>query len=309
MRRIEHLISLSRSATENEVVGTQSGINSDEFVRFLNDGKERIESLIAKTNNTAFTVETFLTPVAAQEEYDVPSDIFINHHLATLEYSPTGLVKDYYYLNKVTLQERSSGPGSPANYIVRKRTLLINPVLESAVGSFRLNYTQAHARLDIRRGTVGAVTLNSGARTITTLTLSTSFTPTLSDANFTKDDYLTVVDRDGVIKMDAIPYSAVNTSSGAVTVVSGFVYGVGETIAVGDYVCLGTRSTTQCTLPDITEKYLLAYCDWKILKRDSSDDAGDQNKEMAVMEEDIISAFVEETDDVTYIPIISDEFF
>jgi hypothetical protein len=47
---------------------------------------------------------------------------------------------------------------------------------------------------------------------------------------------------------------------------------------------------------------LIAYCAWKILKRDSSADSQEQQAELSAMEQDIIDSYKVITDDVQYVP-------
>ena len=52
------------------------------------------------------------------------------------------------------------------------------------------------------------------------------------------------------------------------------------------YLVGGKDTTTHSDLPRNCERYLIAYCAWKIFKRDSSMDSGDQQAELSAMEQD-----------------------
>ena len=81
----------------------------------------------------------------------------------------------------------------------------------------------------------------------------------------------------------------------------------GESISVGDYVVGGKDTTTHSELPRNVERYLIAYCAWKILKRDSSVDSQEAVQELLQMENDIVESYAVISDDVQYIPLINEE--
>ena len=107
--------------------------------------------------------------------------------------------------------------------------------------------------------------------------------------------------------MAGIPLADLNTSTGEITVDT-FEYEDGETIAVGDYVVSGKYTTTHSELPDIAERYLLMFGQWRVQKRDSSNDSVDANAEAKEMEADIMATYAEQTKDVAEIPILDTSF-
>ena len=58
-------------------------------------------------------------------------------------------------------------------------------------------------------------------------------------------------------------------------------------------------------LPEISERYLLSYTEWKLLKRDSSVDSGEALQELTTMEQDIVKSYRHINDDVQSIPNIN----
>ena len=59
-------------------------------------------------------------------------------------------------------------------------------------------------------------------------------------------------------------------------------------------------------MSDEVERYVLQYCAWKILKRDSSVDAAEQENELMMLLKDIVGSYKLVTDDVVYIPQLND---
>lgn len=66
-----------------------------------------------------------------------------------------------------------------------------------------------------------------------------------------------------------------------------------------------TKQTLTPELPEIAERYLLAYVEWKLLKRDSSVDSAEALQELNTMEQDIVKSYRHINDDVQIIPNIN----
>ena len=77
-------------------------------------------------------------------------------------------------------------------------------------------------------------------------------------------------------------------------------------LAVGDYVISGDYSTTHLEWMPEVERYLQAYVEYKILKRDSSVDSQEAFAELAEIESDILDSYAELSDDILEIPEIND---
>jgi len=116
---------------------------------------------------------------------------------------------------------------------------------------------------------------------------------------------LSIVNEEGVVQMSNIKFTAVSGATGTVTIDSSFTFESGETISVGDYVVAGSYASTHVQLDDLVERYLIAYCTAKIFQRDSNvTDLGVQQQIMAEMENDIVMAYSEISDDIMEIPAI-----
>jgi len=311
MRRVEHLIKQIRRHTENvtesgQIAGANDGISDMEVVEALSNAQERLVAAIHLTNNKLLTKESVITPVASQELYDLPFDIYTDSHIVDFQWSSTGQARDYRTLERVSFKERHQVEGNPTRYILRAKKVLVNPIPTAANQSGLIQYNPRLPKLDIRRGQVDVATLTADA--ITTLTLDNAWGVALADASFDEIDALCVVDRDGIIKMKNIPIDSVNTTTGAVTVASGFTFDAGETIAVDDYVVLGEYATTHSELPELAERYLLMFSYKRLFFRDCSTETVAQDKELKELEAEIIESIGTISSDVEYIAILNDEF-
>jgi len=393
MRHVDDLITQARRESDNETFSTTSGIQDDEFLQYLNDGQDRLQSLIAAKHSEVFTTEKVFPIVASQEAYDLNDHVFLNNRIVSVEHSSSGNLRDYYPLQQRTLKERiTSDSTSPAFYVRRSGQILINPIPTAATGKLRVNYERTLDDLDIRRGIIksaGITGAGTVASPITQITVDGSGTPTPDSAlgDMLLGDVVCFTDRKGVVldynlditsaalngsdrdivinkhilgtllkDTDASEASSTATlinatdhravvgdtilfTAGAqsgenatvsaitddtITVGTGItgspgtdafdiygpiggVFGDAQLPRVGDYVTIGPYTTTKSTLPDICERYLITYCVWKILRRDSSADAKTALAEASAMEGDIVASFAEPSRDIIEIPLVDTE--
>lgn len=308
MKRVDLLISEARENTSTEEFTSETGVQDSKFLRALNDGQDRIQSLILNEYPSLFQKETVKIATVNSPFIDTPSDLFLDSRIEVVEYSPTGSTNDFYKLSEKRADERVNGAssGNPSTYIRQSRRLIIQPP-PSQAGSVRITHQKAFPRLDKRRGRVSSVTLDTVNRTISNLVLDTSILTSDDVTYMNQIEYLTVVSKNGTIKMQGIPITEVNSSTGVVTVET-FTYDADETIAVGDYVVAGAYATTHSELPDICERYLLRFTEFRILKGDSSSDANLEDKEIKEMEMDIVASYSKASNDVQGIPILDSSF-
>lgn len=306
MRAIERLINDSRASTENLSFSTDAGIQDDECLGYANDAQDRIFSLIIGTFPAMFQEEKTISVNAQTESVDIPNDAYFGIRIELVEFSRTGNARDYYQLDKGSIQERiSSVVNEPSFYIRRSKNMLLQP-LSTNGGTLRLTYVKAIPRLDKRRSKVSSVTL--GTDSISSLILDTAMLDSVDSTYMADLEYITIADKDGVVKMKNIPITDIALSTGIVTVYPGFTFESGETIIAGDYVFGGKNSCNISQLPDACERYLKAFMDWKLLKRDSSSDSIEQNAELKEIEMEIIQAVAVADEGVSTIPIIDSQF-
>lgn len=298
---IDDLIEEVRLETENEDVTDTTGIKDSEFVRYLNDAQDRIHSLIVKQHNKIFLVDKEIDAVKGTYQYSLPKDIHMGNMVASVEYSSTGLEDDYYELESAPLSYRSSVEGSPAFYIRKNGVILLAPA-PNENGKIRVSYIQKPRRLAKRAASIDS-SATSGS-SITSLFLNVS-TDSIESTELARHNFFTVVDRDGDVLMSQVEFDNINTTTGEVTITSGFTFESGETIPAGAYLVPGKYSSTHTSLPESVERYLKAYCAWKIMKRDSSVDYSEQQEELLAMESEIVDAYADISDDVHRIPEIN----
>lgn len=306
MRKLETLITASRRATENQEFTETAGIQDEEFIQYFNDGQEEIHTIL----NTLFPHILMkikeVSCVASQEAYDIPSDVFMGTRIDAIEFTQSGAPQNYYPLKKGSVKERLSGiQTDPSFYIRNGSQIFLQPKPQSSGSKLRLTYQRTIPRLDVQRATVLSVTLDLVSNTIISLTLDD--TVQMDTATLLEENYITVLDKNGVVKMRKIPITAISTS-GVVTVDPSFVFEDGETISAGDSVCRGGYSSNFSELPDLCEKYLLEYTNTRILMRDSSSDADAVSQVLNKVQSSLQTAFAEPDNDPDYVPVLDGQY-
>lgn len=304
MRRLDYLITDARLATENEDFSDTVGIDDEEFIRFLNEAQTRIHSLIVQQHSSIFLKDYTTSIVANQEAYSLPADCLLANKVTQVEYSYDGDADNFQVLKPTGNRNRNSSDGEPAYYIRKSGNILLTPVPNTSTGTLRITYIEKPRKLDIRRGSIASFT-DSGTQ-ITALACDVS-TDTVDSTAVGKDNFLCIVNRSGTIKMADIEYDSIDASTGTVTLTASHTYDSGESITVGDYIVVGKNASTHSELADFVERYLLAYCSWKILKRDSSADYAEQQEELAQLEREIIDSYADVSDDIFEIPEINED--
>jgi hypothetical protein len=306
MRNISLLITASRRATENEEFTDTAGIQDEEFLQYFNDGQEEIHAVLNSLFPHILMGEATVTVVQNQESYSIPDMAYMGTRIDMVEYSQTGQAKDYYPLKKGSLKERLNGQSSdPSFYIRNGSQILLQPPPQQG-GTLRISFQKKIARLDKQRATVLSATLDGSTKTVTALTLDPN--QALDATALTEENYLTIVDKYGVVKMKAIPVDSIDTSTGVVTLSAGFVYETGESIAAGDFAVRGKYSSTYSELPEVCEKYLLEYANTRILMRDSSTDADAIAQILAKVQQTLQTAFAEPDSDPDYVPVLDGQY-
>jgi len=303
-RYVSYLIDDVRNSSENTDVSDTIGIQDAEFLRFLNDAQFRIQNLITQKHPSVFLTEYTTAVVANQESYTLPNKAYMGNKVSQVEFSSdTSGTDNFYPLRPGSLFERNSGAdGNPLKYIRKAGAFLIVPIPTSASGQLRVTYTHKLPKLDLRRGSVASVTLTTSAISALALNVSTDSVDSTELAKFTR---ISIVDEEGNVKMRNIKITGVDAATGVVTVDAAFAFESGETISVGDYVVAGAYSSTHVLLDEMVERYLIAYCTLKILHRDSN--ITDLQAQLALvreMENDIVTAYSEISDDIMEIPDI-----
>lgn len=306
MRAVTRLIEQVRRQTENEDFDNFVGISDEEFIQYLNDAQYNLQAAIVHQHPRVFTAEAIVNAVNGQESYALPSDCLLANKVHNVEYSNTGDEDDYYVLEQSTIKYRTTGiEGSPTKYTRIGGKILLAPVPQSG-GKLRITYIKRLRELDKRQAQVGAA--RNAKPNDNIISSSGTFEISLETNNFetnteglSKHDFICIVDKEGNSIVKNIEITASSLSS---ITCSAHTLDTGEsaTIPVGSFIVGGKDTTTHSELDISVERYLIAYCAWKILKRDSSVDSAEAAEELAMILKEIVKSYAMVSDDIQFIP-------
>lgn len=297
MRYVSYLIDQVRKQTENEDVTQFTGIQNSEFIQYLNDAQHNLQALITQQHPKVFVREKIYTIVAGQDSYDIPIDCYLGNKILNVEFSSTGNERDYYPIAQDTIRNRNTMYlASPQRYIRLDGKIILNPTPQSG-GSLRVTYIHVIDELDLRRASVIS---NPTPSSLTTWSLSTS----IVDTSLNEHNYICIVDKTG--KMIARNLAISSLGSTSITL-EAYTPDVNDsTIKTGHYIVGGKNTSTHGSFDSSVERYLIAYCAWKILKRDSSVDSSEAMTELNRMAREIVDSYGLISDDLQLIPQLND---
>ena len=295
MRYVKYIIDQVRKQTENDEFTDFTGIQDSEFIQYINDAQHSLQAMIVQQHPRVFIKEKVINAVNDQEKYALPDDCYLGNKVHNVEYSPTGLEDDYYVLEEDTIKRRTPGvSGSPVKYIRMAGELLLTPQPQSSSATIRLNYVQRIREIDLRRALVSAPATSSSS---TTWTISLDNGSLSTDTESLQEhDYVCVVDKEGKTIAANIPVNQISATTLTLDPVSESV-----SVLAGHYIVGGKDASTHGDFDRSVERYIISYCAFKILKRDSSVDATEAQMELQNIATEIIKSYANITDDIQLI--------
>lgn len=305
MRYVGDLLTECQRDTNNVGSTSTSGVDPEDFLRYFNYAQERIQSLVQQSTPVIFQTEEILSIVALQEAYSVTGPIYMGTRIVNVEYSPTSLTRDYYKIYERGIFARDTYPQNyPVNYSRRGSQILLIPTPSVTQGSIRVTYERELDRLDTRRATISGTP--SGAVIVTTGADITSLPTNLTNAR-----YVCVSDADGNILLYnglVSSWSSPNLTLAA-NVSTYLTTGYALADLAGKYLTVQKYSTTHSKLANLCERYLQAYCNWKVLGRDAATKAKAKmfEDELTLIEQDIVRGYQEPDKDDDNIQIVNED--
>lgn len=305
LRRLDILLRDVRDQTGTRALNVpgDGGIEQREFIRYANEAQTQLYNRIALQRASIWVKEGFISTLAGTASYALPTDIHIAHNVLKAEYSHSGNLNAYGALELRTPKQEISVRGYPTSYFLRDGTIVLSPIPDTSVtNGIRLNYQYTVPDLDIRRGTITSYT--SGGTDVTSITLTEDSVLTYeNEAELTGGwvDYVTVVDKYGVIKAKSIPVVAYNANTNVLT--CNHTLAAGESITAGNYIVFGSWATTHSVLHAICERYITHYIAAAIQMRGSNQEADVIMNVLATIEKEILDSYANLEEDVPAVPI------
>lgn len=300
MKNIYQLIDLCRKQTENEEYSFNTGIQDEEFIEYLNDAQNNIQASIVKQHPKVFIEEAVLNVVSGQEKYDIPSDCFLGNKIFNIEYSPTGNDDDYYVLSEDIMKYRSTGvDGSPTKYIRISGKILLTPVPATG-GKLRINYVKALPEIAKPLGEIHNVYSNTSTGNTSIYLINSTQMPIIFDGDTSSSQIAySIVSKKGEVAEKNID-KIISADSQSISVQTDRDF---EKYHRANYFLMPGENSTCIPQVDRTIlRYLISYCNWKILKRDSSVDSSEAMQELQLMSQEIVSSYANISDDIQLIP-------
>lgn len=309
MRRTDVLVSIARQIARTQTLSDGSAsISDDLIIYYMNEGKNRITGLLSSLKNVQRPLVAYveISLVGGQQAYTIPDRLAMNKHIHDVQYSTSGTTDDYVPLPKLQLFNQDPYSSNYAvGYFVASGQIYVVPPPVVSTGKIRVFYDRTPDDLDKRRGRITAVT-GLTSTTFTSITIATTPDETSTPVNLTNSEYITVVDDQGTVQAYAIPFGSYVTATDVWTPRSGFSFTrPGDAIEVGDYVVFGKYSTTNCSLPDEIEPYLIQYSAACMLDQESSADIVTKTPHLQALENSILSQYKAQTAEVQNIPQFS----
>ena len=296
----------SKSPVSAEV-GNTAGISRETILQYLNDADQHLQdTLVVRCPDLTLFHRTQVYNVTAQQQaYVLPVDAWGGGNVVKAEYSVTGLAQDYDPLKLKSLGEFDNYESAPLFYEVQAGNILLDPTPAATQGTLRVTYNRQIDGLDVRRGTIHAVTVDGPG--LNYLTIELEADTILDESLFASYDYLCVCNADGTVVHYNVPYSSYNTATRTFTL-GASVAVVSGAIAAGNYVTLGKYAATHSPLPRSCDRYRLIWgtlslSGMKQSSKEMSDDA-----RLTAIENRVVEAFNRRTNGVYGIPVINDDY-
>ena len=281
------LISAIRADSNDS--NTPYAVSTADILRYMNWANERLWGLILQTNPAAMQKEVTFSSVADQRAYTPDANVYMKERIVKVEYKETSNDRDYYRLREVKYSSYISNPtNNPSGYVRRSGQIMPVPPIDNSSGTFRVTYEAAPNEIKEKVGTITAVT-DTGV-IVTSITIDT----TDDNVDATNLDFLCITDVYGNSTMLNIAVNSYDSGTGVFNITS-HAYETGESIAVGSYVTQGKYSSSTSNLPDLAERYVVAYPVWKCLMRTtaSQEKINHFREELVEIEDEIVKSFQE----------------
>lgn len=289
IQRLDILIATARELAIAKSYSDSHGLQQDFFIAAAQNAILALQRLVLNEVAEVFCAWQEDSIVANQESYSAPSDIFARHMIHQLQYSPDGTAQNYYDLDLGDSRQPFQN-GAPEEYFVDGLYTYLWPIPPSAGAKIRRRYEQRLSQVDVPRAVVASTTGTPPA--YATIVLAVSPTP---DAKFAAGpyQYVTAVDRNGVIKCKAIAVDSYNSGTRTLTMVSGWTGVAGETVSAGDRICFGAQSTTHPALDDCCEDFLVQYMSRAAEQGRSSLDLNAKESDLRKLTESIVEVYAQ----------------
>lgn len=305
MKTVERIVERVRRETSNSnnsnTVASDS-LSDDEFVDALNDAQERLQSLISNVYSTLFEKQITIPYIKGESTYTIDDRVYLNNRIVEIKSSPTGRVEDYRELEARDIKETRYHESLPYCYIRTAESIIVSPIPNASTGHMLITYERTLPELDKKRAFITSGSQADGEIIMILNTVDTTLT------SIVVGEKITICSPSGTVKAKNLEVVSYTEGTSTLVIQEG-TYTYGTDFDDGDAILLGKDSVNISLLPDICEKYLVAYANWQIFSRDKLKQTQAAKERLAIIEDDILESFSNESKDVKYIPIFNDGYY
>ena len=287
-------------SVDSDTGATVEGISDNLILSFINDALQFIQSRIIAVYPGEFVTENVQNTVVGQEEYSITDNIFLKNKFISVEFSDDGDLENYDPLPPAGLHQRNTSSGTPYQYIRRNGKILLNPIPKDASGKLRVNFYRALDKLNIRRGTIASIGVQTDPLFTDIALISNDY---YDQYDIDNAQYICIVNKYGEVLDYNVPIVSFDSTNKAITIATQTLVGT-----TNDYIVTGKYQSTH--LASGTPERILDYCkvfaQARIHNTDSSSDEINERIEVATVLNDIVDQFSEMTEDIQDVPIIDD---
>lgn len=242
--RVEHLIDRIRRKSKNTNYGDNHGISQRLAQDIANEALKEVWRAVVLKKTSSFLKAQDYDIVSGTASYALPTRLFLEHEIAEVHYSQTGNDDDFYALNPGSIEDREQFSGTPDKWIEIDGAIHLSPTPnQNITGGLRVYYRERMPWLSIRHGvtnTSGTV-FNTSSLVFTTGPAFDSATTPFEPEDADDLDWLCIVDKDGAMKVRNIRITAINSTTGAITVASGWTGTSSDTAIITGYYYLSGK--------------------------------------------------------------------
>jgi len=157
MRRLDTIINRARREAANEDYSATEGISQTQLVEYANEAQDRIQTLVSAVYAEFLKTTDEFNTVVGQEDYQIAdSRLYLNNRVSLVEFSSTGLDKDFLPMRRGEIYNRDETQGQPSRYIRENDVIKLNPIPNSTTYKVRITFEKEADDLDIRRARIAS---------------------------------------------------------------------------------------------------------------------------------------------------------
>lgn len=312
MRRVELAIDDLKRSVEAQVPSTTgAGIDDREILLHFNDAQFHLYDEIVQQFPMSFTGIATLDVIANQQTYTLPSDLYLDSGIISVEYKYGSNSGDYIKIWGEGIHSRDSAShGLPCAYIRNSNTILLQPIPNAGVtDGLRITYRRELKTLDVRRGEISAVSFHTDE--LDTITINDDPTFAKDDGSvqaaadlLNRADYICIVDSDGNSVLPSIKINGYDSSTHVISIRDGQTTTLTEEELVGNYIVAGQWASTHSELPASAERFLMEWARYRLMaKFGDINQAEFHRKNLTAIQNTITTAYQSPDYDIELLPI------